>query len=114
MKKYLFLLLFLVVAFSARAQSPGEQVARNKAEAASRGCLRDWGYPASLQLYSSATVSTICDYMNPNPHIFGYTVTVWGLSQCPPNMYCIQVIYPISIVEVSCSGQVVDVQCGVN
>lgn len=113
MKKLFAITILTLFAFVVSAQGPGETRALNKAEAAARQCLNQMNYPNNLTLHSSATVSTICDYIHPNPQYFGYRVTVWGTPNCPPNQYCIQIIYPIATVEVSCTGQVTNVQCGV-
>ena len=111
MKKLLLISMLSLFAFALQAQGPGETRAVNKAEAAARSCLHEMGYPNNLTLYSSATVSTVCDYIHPNPQYFGYRVVVCGVPNCPPNQYCIQIAYQIATVEVSCSGQVIDVQC---
>lgn len=106
--------LVAIFAFSAAANAQSlEQRAIQKAEASARQCINDLGYPSNLELVSSAEAYQICDYMNPNPNYFGYKVTVYGRTQCPPNMVCIQVIYPIATVYVSCGGDVTQVDCGV-
>jgi hypothetical protein len=114
MKNLILASVLVFLGFAAKAQGPGEQRAIARAEAAARDCMRDAGYPANLEIHSSAQVSTICDYFNPNPQYFGYRVTVWGTNPCPPNMYCIQIVYPIATVEISCTGDVSNVQCDIS
>lgn len=39
------------------------------------------------------------------------TVYFYGTPQCPPNMICIQVIYPIGSVTFDCNGNIVVINC---
>ena len=112
MKK--FILLFVIgLGFSTlMAQNQFEQRAKNKAEAAAQECLRNLNL-SNVTLVSNVSETQICDYMNPNPQYFGYSVTVYAVPNCPGNQNCIQIVYPVATVQVSCSGQVYDVQCGI-
>jgi hypothetical protein len=114
MKRLMFFIALMLTVVALQAQDPLETRACNRAEAVARQCLHDNGGPNNADLSSSATVSMICDYSNPNPHYFGYTVTVWGAPHCPPNMFCPLYIFLIAVVDVDCSGQVTNVQCGFN
>lgn len=111
MKKLLMFVCLLLVAFVTHAQSGNnnqEQRARQKAEAAARQCANVQG----LQLYSSATVSSICDYTHTSPNFFGYTVEVWAQQNCPPPQICpLGPVTLLATVTVSCNGQVSDVVC---
>lgn len=113
MKKLFVITVLSLIAFALQAQGPGEQRALNKAEAAARSCINQLGIPNNLEIHSAATISTVCDYIHPNPQYYGYRVAVWGTPNCPANQPCIQIAYPIAEVEVSCSGQVVSVGCAV-
>jgi hypothetical protein len=112
MKKVILSIVALVVfSFTSVAQNQ-EQRAIQKAEAASRSCVNELDFPNGLEFVSSASAYQVCDYSTPNPNYFGYVVTVNGKPRCAPNTFCVQVIYPIATVYVSCSGQVTEVICG--
>jgi hypothetical protein len=42
------------------------------------------------------------------------TVHFWGTPNCPPNMVCIMIVYPIGSVTFDCHGNIVVVNCGVD
>jgi hypothetical protein len=111
MKKLMLFVFLVFAAFAVHAQGGNnnqEQRARQKAEAAARQCADVQG----LQLFSSATASTICDYTHPSPNFFGYTVVVWAQPNCPPPNICpAGPVTLLATVEVSCSGQVTHVVC---
>lgn len=110
MKKFILLFVMSLGFTVLMAQNQMEQRACNKAEAAAQECLQTLGLN-NITLHSAATVNQICDYMNPNPQYFGYSVDVWATPNCAPGAICAQVIYPIARVFVSCGGQVTEVQC---
>jgi hypothetical protein len=112
MKKLIILALaFFAINLSLSAQNM-EQRAINRAEAVARQCIAELGYPSNLELVSSAAPNQSCRYINNNPNDMGYKVVVYGRTQCPPNLVCIQVIYPIATVYVDCSGQIESIECG--
>ncbi len=100
----------VAISFSSMAQDM-ENRARHKAEAASRDCARDLGLPNGYELHSSAEPYMACDYRTGNPNQLGYVVQVWATPNCPPNMLCIQIVYPVATVYVDCGGEVVEVIC---
>lgn len=102
----------LAISFSSTAQD-FEQRAMQKAEAASRDCARNLDLPNGYELHSSAVPYVACDYRTGNPNQLGYVVQVWATPNCPPNMICIQVVYPVATVYVDCGGEVVEVICTV-
>lgn len=112
--KNLILLILVLFTFSISLSAQNtEQRAINRAEAVARQCVQELGYPSNLVLISSAQPHVACDYRTiPNPNNMGYKVTVYGRTQCPPNLVCIQVIYPIATVYVSCDGSIERVECG--
>jgi len=112
MKKFIFLFVIGLGFSTLMAQNQFEQRAKNKAEAAAQECLRNLNL-SNVTLVSNVSQTQICDYMNPNPQYFGYSVIVYAVPNCPGNQNCIQIAYPVATVQVSCSGQVYDVQCGV-
>ena len=112
MKKLIFLALaFFAFNLSLSAQNLEER-AINRAESVARQCIAELGYPSNPELVSSAEPTQSCRYINNNPNNMGYKVVVYGRTQCPPNLVCIQVIYPIATVYVDCSGQIERVECG--
>lgn len=114
MKKIILsIVTILVFALSASAQNSLEQRAINKAEGVARQCLVGNTESNNIEIYSYAVATQICDYANPNPNYFGYTVSVWGYVKCPANIACKVAPFPIATVTVDCGGTVTSVLCGV-
>lgn len=114
MKKLILIaVVFFAANFSLSAQNM-EQRAINRAEAVARQCIAELDFPNNLEFVSAAEPYVACEYRSiPNPNNMGYKVTVFGRTQCPPNLVCIQVIYPIATVYVGCGGAIDRVECGV-
>ena len=115
MKKFFFVLSFILCStLSVNAQNL-EQRAIAKAEAAAQQCLSELDYPNGWEMVSFASVNQVCDYrFGGNPNIFGYVVQVAIRPRCAPNQFCIQVIQPLATVTVSCGGEVTEVNCGIS
>jgi hypothetical protein len=115
MKKIILILtVILCSTLSANAQNL-EQRAIAKAEAAAQQCMNELNYPNSWEMVSFATEYQVCDYrFGGNPNIFGYSVQVAVRPRCAPNQYCIQMIQPLATVLVDCSGEVIEVNCGIS
>lgn len=110
MKKYILFAIFgfSALAMSAQGNNNQEQRARQKAEAAARQCANVQG----MEIFSSATVTSICDYTHPSPNYFGYSVEVWATQRCPPNTICpAGPVVLLARVDISCNGDVAAVNC---
>jgi hypothetical protein len=102
--KFLFLgsILMLLFANASFAQSSNEGYYTGKATATLNSCLAEARQSGLIVNSFVITDETSCTT----------TVEFYGRINCPGNMLCPQVIYPVGSVTFDCNGNVVSSNCG--
>lgn len=102
--KVIFLGVFLMfLSNSSFAQASNDGYYTGKAKAALNDCLTE-AHKANQEV-NSYVVHDDGSCLN------SVTVHFYGTPHCPPNMICIQVIYPIGSVTFDCYGNIVVINC---